>query len=126
MKYFWIPAAILTLLLALSLWNARAVAEEIDGWCATVDAARAAAQDGNLAAAEASMAALEQSWQARRTYYHSILEHDELDGAEEFYARACSALRSGDDGGFLAETAALAAQLRVIAEMQSLRIENIL
>ncbi len=126
MKYFWFPAAALALLLALSLWNAAAVADEIDGWCAMADAARTAAEDGDLAAAEASMAALEKSWQARRAYYHSILEHDELDDAEECFVRATNALRGGERGDFLAETAALAAQLRVIAEMQSLRIENIL
>lgn len=126
MKYLYIPAALLALLLALSLWNARAVREEIDGWCELVESARSAAKGGDAAAAEASLAAFGRDWQRRRAYYHSILEHDELDDAEELFTRAHSALEAGDDDGFLAETAALAAQLRVIAEMQSLRIENVL
>lgn len=126
MKYFYLPAAILALLLGLSLWNAHAVEAETDAWCETVEAARAAARDGDFAAAEASMRTLGRDWQGRRRFYHSILEHDELDDAEELYARALSALEEGDGGAFLAETAALAAQLRVLAEMQGLKLENVL
>ena len=125
-KYFWLPAAILAFLLGVSLWNAHAVDAEIAAWCEIVESARTAARDGDLDGAKARMAELGRSWRTRRAYYHSVLEHDELDDAEEFYARAASALETGDTDDFFMETAALAAQLQVIAEMQALTLENVL
>lgn len=126
MKYFWFPAAVLALLLGLALWNASAVEKETDGWCAAVEEARAAARSGDVAAASERMAALEADWQARRNYYHAILEHDELDDTEELFARASSALENGNADGFDAEAAALSGQFRVLAEMQGVSVGNIL
>jgi len=125
-KYFWFPAAILSMLLALSIWNAHSVEAEVDGWCRIVEEARTAATRGDLYGAGKAMAELETQWLARRRYYHALLEHDELDDAEELLARSDIALESGNADDFAVETTALIAQLRVIAEMQGFRIENIL
>ena len=126
MKYFWFPAATLALLLGLSLWNAQVIEGETDSWCDAVEAARSAVRNGDTVTAAERMEELREAWQARRAYYHSILEHDEMDDAEEFFARAMSALGQQDTDDFAAETAALIAQLRVIAEMQGLSLENVL
>ena len=126
MKDLFIPAALLAALLALALWNARAVEKDVGPWCEILREASAAATREDWEAAKAHLDAFADSWQRRRTYYHIVLEHDELDDAEEFCARALSALsrRAGD--AFAAETAALISQLRVLAEMQGLSVENIL
>lgn len=126
MKYFWFPAVVLALLLGLSLWNGSRVGREVDGWCGIVEEARADARRGDLSAATERMAELNEDWRVQRTYYHSILEHGELDDVEELLTRAASALESGDADSFDAEAAALAGQLRILAEMQGLSMENIL
>ncbi|MBQ9460197.1 MAG: DUF4363 family protein [Oscillospiraceae bacterium] len=125
MKYFYLPSALLCLLLALSLWNANKVESEIDDWCSVMAEASEAAARGDNAAALAAVSGLREEWRMRRTFYHSILEHDELNDAEELLVRAESVLLSGDADEFTVEAAALAARLRAIAEKQELRIENV-
>lgn len=126
MKYLCISAAVLSLLLVLSLLNARAVGEETGDWCLRVEEARAAAGSGDTEAAAARMDELRSMWLSRRTYYHIVLEHDELDNVEELLERSLAALECGDAEGFYEESAALTVQLRVLAEMQGLSIENVL
>lgn len=126
MKYFIISVATLFLLFALSLENSAVVSSHVEAWCSAADAAREAAHRGDLSSAAAHMDALRADWSSQRTYYHSIMEHDELDNVEELFERASAALSSGDADGFIAEAAALSVQLRILAEMQGLSIENVL
>ena len=50
MKYFWIPTALLALLLGLSLWNANAAASAVEPWRAELAAAQEAARGGGRCA----------------------------------------------------------------------------
>ena len=47
MKYFWIPAALLALLLGASLANARLVEAEVEPWCEAIEASVASAENGD-------------------------------------------------------------------------------
>lgn len=126
MKYFWLPAAALSLLLALSLWNAAAVRDAVDPWCAALARAREAASDEAWEDAERLFRDTERAWGKKSGFYHTAIEHDELDDAEELFARAGAALEARDAAAFAGELDALIVQLRIIAEMQGLSLENIL
>ncbi len=126
MKHLLLPAAVLSLLLALSLWTGAAVRRDAEAWQQTLAEASEASERGDLSRARESLEAFRVSWDARQMFYHIVAEHDELDNAEELLARAQSALERKNGGDFAAETAALAVQLRVLAEMQSLLLGNVL
>lgn len=126
MKYFWFPAALLTLLLAVTLWAGAAVRDTVEPWCAALAAASDAARREDWDAAAEALHTVEAAWSGKSALYHTFIEHDELDDAEELLTRARSALSARDGAAFAAEAGALIAQLRVIAEMQGLSVQNVL
>ncbi len=126
MKYFWFPIALLALLLAATLWAGAAVRDTVEPWCAALTSASDAARRGDWDAAERALHTVETAWERTSALYHTFIEHDELDDAEELLTRARSALSARDGAAFAAETGALITQLRVIAEMQGLSVQNVL
>ncbi len=125
MKYCWIPAAILTLLLGLSLWNAAAVGAAVEPWRAALkEAAEVAGEDWPRAERVAS--GTRAAWEARHAYFHVVARHDELDAADALFAAAESAAAVRDESAFRAAIAQLDAQLRVVAERQQPTLQNIL
>lgn len=126
MKYFYFPAALLALLLGATLWAGAAVRHDVEPWCAALSEAADAACREDWDAAERSFHAVEEAWDGKSALYHTFIEHDELDGAEELLARTRAALAFRDGAAFAEEAGALIVQLRVIAEMQGLRLGNVL
>lgn len=126
MKYFCVPATLLALLLGASLWTGAAVRGDIEPWCAELSSASDAARREDWAAAERSLCAVEEAWSAKSALYHTFIEHDELDNAEELLTRARAALAARDGTAFAEEAGALAVQLHVVAEMQGLSVQNVL
>lgn len=126
MKYFVIPAAVLALLLGLSLWNARIAESEIGPWCdALAQASEAAAQD-DWTQAERAVRETHEAWNAKHAYFHIITAHDELDQADALFASAESFAQEREAAEFRATLAELIVQLRVVAEMQKLTVRNVL
>ena len=73
-----------------------------------------------------TLSALHESWDAHATYFHIILQHDELNEVESLLARADSFAFEQDEGEFRACVAELKSQLLVLSEMQEISIQNIL
>ncbi len=126
MKYFYLPAALLALLLGVTLWAGAAVRRDVEPWCAALAEAARAAYREDWDAAERRFCAVEDAWNEMGALYHTFIEHDELDEAEDLLARARAALAFRDGAAFAAEAGALITQLRVIAEMQGLSVGNVL
>ncbi len=126
MKFFWLPTGVLALLLGLSLWNAAAVKGLTEPWCASLARAEASAERGDWDAAESILSETRADWEARHPYFHIVTAHDELDEADALFAQAESFAAERDEGELRASLAALAVQLRVIAEMQQLTLKNVL
>ena len=125
MKFFWIPAAILTLLLGLSLWSAAAVSAAVEPWRAALEeAAEAAGED--WARAERIVSETRTDWEARHGRLHVITAHDALDAADALFAAAESAAAVRDESAFRTALAQLDAQLRVVAERQQPTLRNVL
>jgi len=125
-KYFAIPAAILSVLLALSLWNAAALRRDIEPWRDALSEAAEASARGDWDAAARTVGTVRGAWEARHPYYHLVTAHDELDAADTLFAQAESYAAAREGAEFRAALAQLRAQLRVVAEMQALTLKNIL
>ena len=126
MKFFWIPAAVLSLLLGASLWNARFVAAETEVWRESVEAALAAAEDDDWDAALRAVRAAKASWDARKPYLHIVTAHDELDRVDELLAETESFAIEREAAEFRASAAELTVQLDIVSKLQQLTLRNVL
>ena len=117
---------LLALLFGGAMANARYVSKSVDGWCAGVEAALAAAEAEDWEGAREALGAVYASWDARQTYFHIMVEHAELDAAEALFAVSHSFAESEDGAEFRANTAELLTQLRLLDEMEEISIKNIL
>lgn len=125
MKFFWIPAAILALLLTLSILSAAAVNAAVEPWRAALEeAAEAAGEDWERA--ERIVGETRAAWEARHAQLHVITAHDALDAADALFAAAESAAAARDEADFRTALAQLDAQLRVVAERQQPTLRNVL
>lgn len=126
MKYFYIPCAILALILSLSLLNAKAMDNYVTDWCEELNAAQEAAEGGYWAEAEHLIRSVHDVWDEKQSYLHIVSVHAELDEAEALLAKSLSFARDQDDAEFRANTAELITQLRLLSEIQEVSIKNIL
>lgn len=126
MKFFYIPCAILALLLSLSLLNTKAMDNCVTDWCEALNIAQEAADDGNWAEAEHRVRSVHNAWDEKQSYLHIVSVHAELDEAEALLAKSLSFARAQDDAEFRANTAELITQLRLLSEIQEISIKNIL
>ena len=126
MKAILPPALLLCALLGLSLWNGAVISRETEACSAAVEQARTAAAEGDWSAAESALRQGYDRWRGRQTYLHIVEPHTAVEEAEAMFRRAIAFAAVREDAEFQAETAGLLAQLRVLAEMEQLRIGNIL
>ena len=126
MKYFYIPCAILALILSLSLLNAGAVSDCVTAWCGELNAAQTAADGGNWAEAEHRIASVHDAWDKKQAYFHIVSVHAELDEAEALLAKSLSFAREQDAAEFRANIAELITRLRLLSEIQEVSVKNIL
>ena len=84
------------------------------------------AQAENWDSVRDDLSALHESWDAHATYFHIILQHDELNEVESLLARADSFAFEQDKAELRACIAELRSQMLVLSEMQEISIRNIL
>ena len=125
-KYFAVPAAVLALLLGLSLENARRIEADAAAWLEAVDAVTAAAGQEDWEGARDALHEVREAWESRKPWLHIVTAHDELEAADALFAEADSFARERDMAEFRAAAAQLAVQLRIVSEMQQLTLRNIL
>ena len=126
MKHWLSPLLVLALLLGASLWNARTVAQSVEGWCAALETTLPAAEAEDWDTVRETLGRVYDAWNARQTYFHIMVEHAELDAAEALFAVSRSFAESEDGAEFRANTAELLTQLRLLDEMEEISIKNIL
>ena len=126
MKKLLPPLLVLGALLAFALWNSAAMTACTSRWQDQLRQADALAQSGDWAAAEAALAESYADWSGSQTYLHIVTEHDAVDDAEAMYRRSMAFAAAREDSEFWAELADLTDQLRLLAEMETGSIRNIL
>ena len=126
MKPLVISLAALGLILGFSLWAGSHVAARTEDWSAQLAEADSFAQAERWAQAEEGLRLAYADWGRSQTFFHTIMEHAELDEAESLFAAAFAACDTQDAPDFHAAMAQLASQLRLLAETQAVSIKNIL
>ena len=126
MKALYIPLAVLSGLLAFSLWTGRYVEERTAHWAALLGEADRLAQAERWEETEAQLRQARESWDESRGFLHTVMEHDELDQAESLFAAAFAASDQRDVPDFHTALAQLSAALELLAETQQVSLKNIL
>ncbi len=126
MKYFYVPMGILVVILGFSLWSGYYVEGRTDHWNAMLTQADESGRQERWEEARDRMDRLYQDWQDAQTFFHIIMDHEELDKAEELFAGAFAVCREEDDADFHQLLAQLMQQLSLLAETQQTSIKNIL
>ena len=123
---YWISVGILGLILALSLWNSKAIASRVNRWQTQLQHVQQLAQEEDWLQASAALEDSYTDWTICQTWLHIVVEHDIIDDAEAMYHRAVAFAATEESSEFQAEIADLLAQIRLLAETERLRVENIL
>ena len=126
MKAFYIPAALLAVILGFSLWTGRYVELRTSHWTALLEETDAAAGEENWPEARRRLDGTYEDWESSQTFFHTIMDHQELDEAESLFAGARAACAEQYDADFHRILAQLMSQLRLLAETQSVSVKNIL
>lgn len=126
MRAFYIPAGLLAVILGFSLWAGRYVELRTGEWTAMLEETGHTAQEENWERAEEQLRRAYADWDSSQTFFHTIMEHDELDKAEELFAGAFAVCGERDGADFHTLLAQLINQLELLAETQSVSIKNVL
>lgn len=125
MKNLVLPLTAMAAILIFSLWAGRYVQNQTERWEELLAQAAQAADGEDWARAEDLLSQARENWERRKTFFHTIIEHSELNEAEALFAAAEDACRQRDSGEAVSQLTLLAVQLRVLAETQSVSIKNI-
>ena len=126
MKPLVISLAALGIILAFSLWAGRYVEGRTEDWSDQLSLADVSAQQERWDDAQAQLRQAYADWGRSQNFFHTIMEHDELDEAESLFAAAFAACDEEDAPDFHAAMAQLDSQLRLLAETQAVSIKNVL
>ena len=126
MKVFRIPIFVLLLLLTLSLFNSSSLSRRCSEWVSLLDSVDSAAAADNWDTAQKNLKMLYERWDSCQTWLHIVIEHKELDDAEDLLQRCRVLCQEQDDAEFRASLADLRSQLKLLDEMERVSIKNIL
>lgn len=126
MKVLRIPCFILLLLLVISLFNSSAVSQRCHDWTSQLDTIDQNANTKHWKDASDELETLYENWNACQTWFHVVIEHEEIDMAEALLQRCRVLCQEEDDVEFRATLADLRSQLMLLDEMERVSIKNIL
>ena len=111
MKVLVLPLTAMAAILIFSLWAGSYVQQQTESWEQLLEQAAQSALEEDWSQAENLLSQTQKSWERRKTFLHTIIEHSELNEAESLFA---------------AQVTVLSVQLRLLAETQAVSIKNIL
>lgn len=126
MKAFYIPAGLLAAILGFSLWTGQFVEQRTTHWTDLLEETEHLAQQEDWKQAEKQLEKAYADWDSSQTFFHTIMDHDELDEAENLFSGAFAVCREEDSADFHMLLAQLMGQLRLLSETQSLSVKNVL
>ena len=126
MKALYIPTALLAAILAFSLGAEGFIQGRSREWVELLDAADTMAQDENWAGAGARLRQVREGWDRTDAFFHTVLDHRELDEARSLLAGTTAACREQDNEDFHILLAQLKVHLQLMAETQAVSVKNIL
>lgn len=126
MKALFIPAGLLAAILAFSLWAGQYVENRTNHWIYLLEETDGAAFQEDWTAAGERLRRAYDDWDGSQKFFHTIMDHDELDEAETLFAGAMAVCGEQDGPDFHLLLAQLVKQIEILAETQSVSVKNIL
>ena len=126
MKAFWIPLTLLSLLLFAALWTGGFVEQATAQWTAELEKTITLIPGEAWDESEERILNLKQDWNQRSTFFHIIMEHQDLNEVEQLLSGAIAACREEDSVELHILLRQLIAQIQFLREMQQASIKNIL
>ena len=118
-------AALLILLLALSLWSIRRVDRTVEEIEEHLQYSEKAALGGDSPYAEAELEAALRLWHAADRYTHVFIRHPEIDSANDAFYTLMQLLRAGEGRSLTAAYDQLRYHLEGIASMEHIRLGSV-
>lgn len=126
MRAFYIPVCLLAVILGFSLWAGRYVEQRTGQWISQLEEIDETARQEDWGSAEVRLNQTYRDWTGSQTFFHTIMDHEELDEAETLFAAGIAVCQEQDDADFHQLLAQLMSQLRLLSETQSVSIKNVL
>lgn len=126
MRALTIPAAVLAAVLAFALWTGVYIQGRAEAWTDLLQEADRLAGEERWEETAEQLRRSYNSWKESRTFLHTVVEHDDLDEVETFFAAAFAACDEEDIPDFHTALNQLSEKLRLLAETQEISIKNIL
>ena len=126
MKAMRIPAAVLILLLLAALTDGFLLTKQCADWTAYAEKMEQSAIAGNWEQAQAELAGLSESWSDWQTWLHILIDHDEIDRAEELMALCRLYIEEKDTAALRTTVSGLRSLFSLLAETEQLNIKNVL
>lgn len=125
MKALYLSLGAMALILVYSLWAGFYVQDQTDKWSLLLEQAAQAAEAEDWTQAENLLVQARKGWERSQTYFHTIIEHSELNEAQVLFAAADEECTQQDAREFSAQIVLLRVQLQLLSETQSVSIKNI-
>lgn len=126
MKALYVPASLLAVLLALSLWSSVHLRNQADTWITEIEDITAEIGDETWHKIESHILDLYQDWEESQSLFHLILAHEDLDEAEKYFVGALAACQEEDNVELHILLEQLASQMTYLADTQEVTLKNIL
>lgn len=126
MKRLYIAAALLILLLGVSLangWYAQNITGEM---CRELRQAQLLAEVEDWSQAESITRQVYEDWQGHHFYFHTLMRHSDTDQVLRAFRQVLEYLRLQEPDQYNAANADLMAQLELLAEMEQASVVNVL
>ena len=126
MKALFIPVALLTIILSFSIFTSSYVRQCTQEWIFLLDQCEGFLREEQWERTENRLTSAYEGWQQHATTFHMILEHRDLEEAENLFSGAFAACRDRNSEDLTIFLHQLNSQLLFLAETQEADIKNIL
>lgn len=126
MKRLWAACAILLLLLSAALWNGWYVARFAQQAARQLEQAQEMAKQDRWEQADELTKTVFQQWNAKKFYFHAVMRHQDTDDILRTFCQVRQYIQLEEMDQYAAANADLAVQLRLLGEMESPSLENVL
>ena len=126
MKAFYVPVALLTTILFFSIFTGSYVQRSTQKWIVLLEQCDGFLREEQWERTENLLTRAYEGWQAHSTTFHMLLEHRDLEEAENLFSGAFAACRDRNSEDLTILLHQLSSQLLFLAETQKANIKNIL
>lgn len=126
MRAFYIPIAVLILLVSASLITGYYVQTSTSLWIDELHSASELANSGEWETAQHRISGITEDWLRHEEIFHILLEHEDLDETKEVLFSTLAACRETDSVEFQIHVQLLISRLQFLTETQKASLQNLL